>query len=622
MRQMLAILCLVMVFGAARAAADLSQLTLETLAIGLADPVAITHVGSGDPRLFITLQAGQVVIYENGQVQPQPFLDIRGRVGSGGERGLLSVAFHPGYSQNGFFFVNYTNLGGATIIARFRVSANANVADAGSEAVLLTITQPFSNHNGGQLQFGSDGFLYVGMGDGGSANDPGCRAQDGTTLLGKMLRLDVGQNVGAAPFHGIPADNPFLGRGDVEDEIWALGLRNPWRFSFDRQTGDLFVGDVGQGNREEIDFEPALSAGGRNYGWKVMEGNFCLASTAGCGTPVPSCNAAEYTAPIIDYGRAGGRCAVIGGYVYRGQQIPELFGHYLYGDLCAGTLWAAERADNSWQPIELMPTLPRLASFGENAAGEIFLVARDVLYRLMGPAVSMPGEIGLSSATFEVQESAGAVTVTVGRDGGSDGEVTVDYATSDDTAAAGSDYQAASGTLIWASGDSSPKSFAVTIFDDASVEGGESFGIQLDALQGGAELGRSVADVAIVDDDVDSGPCVPGANTLCLNDGRFRVQVAWRTLRGEIGFGEAIPLSGDAGYFWFFDIANPEIFVKLLDACVDPFNHFWVFAAGLTDVETSLTVVDTQTGAIKRYDKLLGAGFDPIRDTTAFATCP
>ncbi|HRC86394.1 MAG TPA: PQQ-dependent sugar dehydrogenase, partial [Thermoanaerobaculia bacterium] len=247
----------------------------------LSRPVAITH--AGDDRLFVTLQGGRVVILERGLLRSEPFLDIEDRVSCCGEQGLLSVAFHPLYSQNGFFFADYTGAGGETVISRFSVSpADANRALATSEKVLLRIPQPFANHNGGQLQFGPDGYLYVGMGDGGSGFDPQCRAQDDSSLLGKLLRLDVDQSPDAPPYHGIPATNPFRGAGAPLDEIWAKGLRNPWRFSFDRQSGDLYLGDVGQNSQEEIDRQPAGSAGGENYGWKLLEGDLCLGSAAGC----------------------------------------------------------------------------------------------------------------------------------------------------------------------------------------------------------------------------------------------------------------------------------------------------------------------------------------------------
>ncbi len=605
------------------AAADLSDIHLETVATGLDRPVAITHAGDpGDGRLFITLRSGRIVIFDGVRVLPQPFLDIRDRVRSlGGEQGLLSVAFHPDYAANGLFFVDYTNSAGDTVITRYRVTGDPDVADPASEAILLTIEQPFGNHNGGQLQFGPDGLLYAATGDGGSANDPGCEAQDGDSLLGKLLRLDVDTDMGSAPFHAIPADNPFVGDDGVRDEIWATGLRNPWRFSFDRQTGDLVVADVGQASREEVDFQPAASAGGENYGWKMMEGSLCRGST-GCGGPVPGCDDPAYTAPVLEYDHGGGRCSITGGYVYRGSAIPELVGHYLYGDFCAGTLWAASRAGGSWQATELAPSAPGLTTFGEDAAGEVYLAAGSTLFRLAGPDLPQPGTLELMAASVVVGEGDGQTTVTVLRTAGSDGMVSVDWTTRDGTATATGDYLAAAGTLTWDDGESGGKTFTVTIVDDALAEDDESFTVELATPGGGAVLGTlTAAELTITDDDAVAEPCEPGPATLCLNGGRFRVEIAWRTAGGAEGLGQAVPLTPDSGYFWFFDAANPEIFVKVLDACVDPFNHFWVFAAGLTDVETRLTVVDTATGDLRRYDKPQGQGFDPIRDTSAF-DCP
>jgi glucose/arabinose dehydrogenase len=272
----------------------LSQLSLTSVATGLDLPVAITHAPGDPDRLFITLLEGRVVVLEDGEVRGQPFLDLRDRVLAGGEGGLLSIAFHPNFAQNRFLYANYTNLGGHTAVSRFRATADLSRADATSEAVLFQVQQPFGNHNGGQLQFGPDGRLYIGMGDGGSGDDPLCAGQRTDTLLGKMLRLDVNAS-GAQP------------------EIWASGLRNPWRFSFDRQTGDLYIADVGQRQREEVNFQPAGAGPGRNYGWKIMEGTLCRGSQAGCPNPVPGCNAPAYTPPVLEYDHGGGRCSVTGG---------------------------------------------------------------------------------------------------------------------------------------------------------------------------------------------------------------------------------------------------------------------------------------------------------------------
>ncbi|HJW13641.1 MAG TPA: PQQ-dependent sugar dehydrogenase, partial [Thermoanaerobaculia bacterium] len=319
------------------AEASVPDIAVQSLAAGMGPITSIAN--AGDSRLFLTLQTGRILIFAGGQVQPAPFLDLASSISCCGERGLLGLAFHPRFASKRFFFVDYTNTAGNTVIARYEASAaNPNSADPASGVILLTIPQPFANHNGGQLQFGPDGYLYIGMGDGGSANDPFCNAQRDDTLLGKLLRIDVDQNVSTPPFYGIPAGNPFAGPGPPQDEIWARGLRNPWRFSFDRGTGDLYIADVGQSAREEIDFQPRASAGGENYGWKVMEGSLCGAGgSSGCPAGVLSCNAPGFKSPLYEYGHAGsGGCTgtVIGGYVYRGAAYPALRGVYLYGDYC------------------------------------------------------------------------------------------------------------------------------------------------------------------------------------------------------------------------------------------------------------------------------------------------
>ncbi len=351
-------------------AGTVADVGLQPVVTAPATVTAITH--AGDIRLFVTLQDGRIVIVAGGALRAQPFLDLRGQISTGGERGLLSTAFHPRYAQNGFFFVNYTNPSGDTVIARYRVSGDPERADPASARILLTIAQPFANHNGGQLQFGPDGYLYVGMGDGGSANDPACRAQKGDTLLGKLLRLDVDQNVDTAPFYGIPPDNPFRGPGDPLDEIWASGLRNPWRFSFDRSNGELWIADVGQGQREEVDFQPALSSGGQNYGWKLMEGTQCGGNDA-CPAGTPACNSSAFTDPVLEYAHQG-HCSITGGYVYRGSAVPQLRGAYVFGDLCSGAMWAAFRdGDGSRLVVRSLPvSAPSLTTFGEDAAGELF----------------------------------------------------------------------------------------------------------------------------------------------------------------------------------------------------------------------------------------------------------
>ena len=350
--------------------AALPDIALELVVSDIGDPVAITHAGDGSGRLFITLQPGQIIIYDGTQVLPAPFLDIRSIVSCCGERGLLSVAFHPDYENNGFFYVNYTDNLGDTVIARYTVSGDPNLADLSSALVLLNISQPFGNHNGGQLQFGPDGYLYIGMGDGGSGGDPGNRAQDLNDLLGKMLRINVD---GAEPYE-IPATNPFVGNPQARDEIWALGLRNPWRFSFDRLTGDLFIGDVGQSSWEEVDFQAASSAGEENYGWRLMEGSSCF-------NPPNNCNDGTLILPVAEYDHALGNCSITGGYGYRGARYPELAGIYFYGDYCSGRIWGF-----TTEASELLDTSLSITSFGEDEEGELYVADIDpngAIYRIV-----------------------------------------------------------------------------------------------------------------------------------------------------------------------------------------------------------------------------------------------
>ena len=354
---------------------------VKPIVTGLANPVAITHAGDGSGRLFITLKGGKTIIYDGSKVLPEPFIDLSSLVSTDGERGLLSIAFHPNYESNGFFFVNYTDTSGDTVIARYSVSSDPNVADPNSAFVILKITQPFRNHNGGQLQFGPDGYLYIGMGDGGSGGDPQNNAQNPGTLLGKMLRIDVDSGVPYA----IPSSNPFVGNPEVLDEIWALGLRNPWRFSFDRQTGDLFIADVGQKIWEEVNWQPASSPGGENYGWRLMEGMHCF-------NPATDCNDGTLTLPIIEYDHSVG-CSITGGYRYRGRQNPSLFGYYLYADFCTGRIWGAtENGNGRWVVTELLDTDFRITTFGEDEAGEIYVAdyREGTIYRIVRKSRAMP----------------------------------------------------------------------------------------------------------------------------------------------------------------------------------------------------------------------------------------
>ncbi len=585
-------------------------------------------VNAGDERLFVSEQAGVIrVITGSGQLLATPFLDIRDRVLSPGqnqgEQGLLSLAFHPDFATNPVLFVSYVDNSGDSVIARFRVSStNANQAVAASERILLRIDQPDVNHNVAQLRFGPDGYLYITTGDGGFLQEPRCTPQEGGNLLGKILRIDVDQNVDTAPYHGIPANNPFVG-GAPRDEIWALGLRNPWRLSFDRDTGAMYVADPGQDSREEVNVEPAGSPGGRNYGWKMMEGLSCRGSSANCAQPLPPCGHPSYTAPAFDYSHTGQRCAVIGGYAYRGQAIPALVGYYVFGDFC-GQLWAARPEGSSWRVVPMYPVQFGVVGFGEDTAGELYVIIGDTVHAIVGanPNDATPGTLAFEQAMVSVQEGAGQATIRVTRTGGTDGAVSVDFATVVGTATAGLDFGALSGSLAWSDGDGGDRVLTVPINQDTVLEGTEGFAVELTSPAGGAVLGvPATVTVTIEDDDVPLGPCVPDAMTLCLNDGRFRVTVNWRIGLGNEGVGEAIPITADAGWFWFFSPTNPELFIKVLDACSTR-DRFWVFAGGLTDVQTSLVVVDTESGVVKTYEKPSGIGFQPIRDTQAFATCP
>jgi len=342
-------------------AAPLPAVALRRIVAGLSSPVQVTHAGDRSGRLFIVEQGGRIRILKNGRLLPRPFLDITSKVTSGGEMGLLSVAFHPRFVENGRFFVNYTTGEGErlrSVVAEYRVSPDADVA-ATVERVLLEVSQPFRNHNGGLNLFGPDGMLYIGFGDGGSGGDPMNNGQRLDTLLGKLLRIDVD---GGTPYRA-PSDNPFVGRAGARGEIWAYGLRNPWRFAFDRTTGRLFVGDVGQNRLEEVD----IVERGKNYGWRVMEGTSCY-------NPASGCNREGLELPIAEYDHAAG-CSITGGQVYRGSRIPGLVGRYLFGDYCSGRIWAlTETGGARWTMTQVSSTDLRISSFGEDAAGEVYVV--------------------------------------------------------------------------------------------------------------------------------------------------------------------------------------------------------------------------------------------------------
>ncbi|HJQ20159.1 MAG TPA: PQQ-dependent sugar dehydrogenase [Gemmatimonadaceae bacterium] len=348
-------------------------LAVHVVASGLSSPLYLT-APAGDARLFIVEQGGRIRVVKNGTLLPQPYLDVSARISSGGERGLLGLAFHPAFARNGYFYVNYTDPQGNTKVERYHASPTSDVADATSGFSILAVAQPFANHNGGDVVFGADGMLYVGMGDGGSGGDPQGNGQNKSTLLGKLLRLDVD---GGTPYR-VPSDNPFVGQAGARGEIWALGLRNPWRFAFDRVGGTLYIADVGQGSYEEVNVVPATTAG-VNYGWVIMEGLHCYNAS--------SCNQSGLRLPVLEYDHGEG-CSITGGFVYRGAAVPSLRGHYFYSDYCTGFLKSFRFANGSatdrhtWD----VGNLGSVLSFGEDAAGELYILsANGSVYKIVTP---------------------------------------------------------------------------------------------------------------------------------------------------------------------------------------------------------------------------------------------
>lgn len=369
-----------------------TPLTTVQVGSGYSRPLLLTHAPGDSTRLFIVEQDGAIKIIKNGAPIATPFIDLNPIVlSTGNEQGLLGLAFHPDYANNGFFYVNYTRNGdGATVIAKYEVSANPDIASTTALDTLLIVGQPFSNHNGGMMAFHPlDGYLYIGFGDGGSGDDPLDLAQNVDSILGKIIRIDVDTSDG----YKIPASNPFFGGSSPRPEIWTIGMRNPWRWSFDRLTGDLWIADVGQGFIEEIDFEPDSAVGGRNYGWRLKEGTDCNIPSSDCDTGNIT------TDPVSQYTHDSGRCSITGGYVYRGCAIPDLQGAYFYGDFCTGEIISfryngTSVTDSVYRDATLGVPNFSLVSFGEDALGELYIVRRDGNIRKIVPNGVAPQACG------------------------------------------------------------------------------------------------------------------------------------------------------------------------------------------------------------------------------------
>jgi len=358
-------------------------LSLRRIAMGFSAPVGIVDAGDGSGRLFVIEQPGRIRILRAGAIADRPFLDISALVSCCGERGLLGLAFAPGFGRTSrAFYVDYTDAAGDTVIARATVGADPDVADAASLTSILHVDQPFANHNGGQLAFGPDGYLYIGLGDGGSGGDPFGNGQDRETLLGKILRIDVSSPGASGRRYRIPPGNPFADGVAGRPEIWAYGLRNPWRFSFDRSTGDLWIGDVGQDRYEEVDHLTMAGGRGANLGWNLMEGLHCYPS----GT---ACRRTGLVPPIAEYDHSTGDCAIIGGFVYRGASSPILDGLYLFGDACSGRIRAIVASATTVQtPTILRDTGLTISSFGQDVSGELYVadLASGSIYEIVASA--------------------------------------------------------------------------------------------------------------------------------------------------------------------------------------------------------------------------------------------
>ncbi|MCA1634706.1 MAG: PQQ-dependent sugar dehydrogenase [Acidobacteria bacterium] len=487
--------------------ADPPTLAISPFVSGLSLPIGITHAGDNSGRLFIIQQTGRIRVVRNGTLLATPFLDISSRVSCCGERGLLGLAFPTNYWNKGYFYVNYTNTAGNTVVARYRRSANSpDVADPSSEDIVLVVAQPFANHNGGHLAFGPrDGQLYIGMGDGGDGGDPGNRAQNPNDLLGKILRIDV--ETGRPFTYTVHPSNPFVNRAGFRPEIWALGLRNPWRFSFDRQAADLYIGDVGQSNFEEIDFQPSTSTGGENYGWRIMEGAHCFNPSG--------CSVTGLTLPVFEYSHADG-CSITGGYVYRGGAFPRMQGLYFYGDYCNGRIWALSRSGAAWQNSLLLDTSINISSFGEDEDGNLYAASHNSgeIFRLIdtapgpSPTPTPPTRIKFEAASTAVPESQGSVQIRLTRTGDTSRETMVFYTTTSLVASPRGDYTPASGRLRFAPGDVT-KSFEFLITNDETDEPNETVHFSAGFQIGFETFLSDMADLTIIDDDAETSATNP-----------------------------------------------------------------------------------------------------------------
>ena len=425
------------------------------------------------------------------------------------------------------------------------------------------------------------------------------------------------------PYYSVPPDNPFVDDPAFLDEIWALGLRNPWRFFWDPVTLDLWITDVGHHTREEINFLPAGSPGGQNYGFKMMEGFFCRGRTDGCTVPIPPCFDPAYTLPALDYGLDDRHCAIIGGPVYRGTAIPEMQGAMVAADYCGASFLVHHHPDGTFELEELSKDVDRVVAFGEDLNREVYALSRGAVYRIH--RLVNDTAVAFDQAEWTVDEAGGPVTVSVSRSGDLSGAASADYSASPFSASE-ADFVPASGTFTWAAGEGGTKTFTVQIVDDAEQEGVER--VLLELSNGvGVELGEpSRAELVIEDDDVGGGPCAASDTILCLGADRFRVTATWRNFDNEVGVGNAVSLLplgeqlASSGLLWFFTDDNMEILVKVLDACAIN-GHHWVFFSAATDVEYRLQVLDTRTGVLREYPNPLGTASPATTDVSAFV-CP